>query len=239
MKTRKDVLGTVALLGALTVSMSAEYHLAVAAGFGTYVAAALPISVDVYALKAFRVKRDVGAVVTLMVMLNAVSHLLSAGVLKVNTPLIIGVSAVAPMVLWRVHRLGHDAEANAAPAEVNAAPERQVDTPAHTEPARPEPPTPKPLVICGGHRVFTPAVPPAAKVLTLAAETDIHRAEVTAKADTPDAGVNTGERLDTEAARAEIEKAFTQGLPIREAARRATRSPAYVSKVYASMKEAA
>lgn len=102
---KRDPLLWAALGAVLVVLASAEYELARACGFGTYVAAGVPAALDIYALRALRVGRDVAAVVASLILVNAASHLVSAGLLPVNTPLVVAVSAIAPLVLWRVHRL--------------------------------------------------------------------------------------------------------------------------------------
>lgn len=103
---KRDPLLWAALVAVLVVLASAEYQLAVACGFGTYVAAGVPAALDVYALAALRARRDVLAVVVVLIAVNAASHLVEVGLLPVNVPLVVAVSAIAPLVLWRVHRLG-------------------------------------------------------------------------------------------------------------------------------------
>ncbi|MFE2300824.1 hypothetical protein ACFXAW_21875 [Streptomyces sp. NPDC059445] len=102
---KRDPLLWAALAAVLTVLASAEYKLAVACGFGTYVAAGVPAALDVYALAALRARRDVLAVVATLIAVNAASHLVEVGLLPVSVALVVAVSAVAPLVLWRVHRL--------------------------------------------------------------------------------------------------------------------------------------
>lgn len=103
---KRDPLLWAALVAVLVVLASAEYQLAVACGFGTYVAAGVPAALDVYALAALRARRDVLAVVVVLIAVNAASHLVEVGLLPVNVQLVVSVSAIAPLVLWRVHRLG-------------------------------------------------------------------------------------------------------------------------------------
>lgn len=202
---KRDPLLWAALAAALVVTASAEYALARSAGFGTYVAGGVPAALDVYVVRALRARRDVAAVVAAMVAVNAASHLVAAGLLPVSWPLVVAVSAIAPLVLWRVHRLAEYIDTQAAPAvEV------------HTEPNALDviqgvPPAPEPQVICGAGRVHTLAVPPVADP----------------------SGVDT--RLDAEQARMLIEHAWTAGLSVREAARVSTRSPSYAAKVYAAL----
>lgn len=120
---KRDPLLWAALVAVLVVLASAEYRLAVACGFGQYVAAGVPAALDVYALAALRARRDVLAVVAVLIGVNAASHLVEVGLLPVDVPLVVAVSAVAPLVLWRVHRLGEDREEAAPVPAVSAAPE--------------------------------------------------------------------------------------------------------------------
>jgi hypothetical protein len=104
-RARWDVLGWAALVAAIVVTASAEYDLARACGFGAWVAAGVPAALDIYAVRALRAGRDVLAVVAAMIAVNAAAHLVTAGLLPVSWPLITAVSAIAPLVLWRVHAL--------------------------------------------------------------------------------------------------------------------------------------
>ncbi|MEU0218949.1 hypothetical protein ABZ281_29335 [Streptomyces sp. NPDC006265] len=112
---KRDPLLWVATAAVLTVLASAEYELARACGFGLYVAAGVPAALDVYALAALRARRDVLAVVVSLIAVNAASHLVEVGLLPVSVALVVAVSAVAPLVLWRVHRLS---ERRPEPTEV-------------------------------------------------------------------------------------------------------------------------
>jgi len=130
---KRDPLLWAALIAVLVVLASAEYRLAVACGFGQYVAAGVPAALDVYAIAALRARRDVLAVVAVLIGVNAASHLVEVGLLPVDVPLVVAVSAVAPLVLWRVHRLG---EVHAEPAEPapEFAPEPSTALPVPAEP---------------------------------------------------------------------------------------------------------
>lgn len=107
MRTRTDWLGWAACAFALAVTFAAEYELARAVGINETVALAVPGALDVYVLRALQVRRDVLGAVIAMVLVNAASHLVTAGVLVADWPLIVAVSAVAPLVLWRAHVLRH------------------------------------------------------------------------------------------------------------------------------------
>jgi hypothetical protein len=202
---RKDPLLWAALLAALAVTASAEYELARSAGFGVYVAGGVPAALDVYAVRALRARRDVAAVVVAMVAVQAAAHLVAAGLLAVSVPLVVAVSSIAPLVLWRVHTLADDAHTPPAPVV-------EVDTHPVVEPPETSAKLAEvPQVICGAQRVYDLAVHPVAEP----------------------GGVDT--RLDAEQARMLIEHAWASGLSVREAARVSTRSPSYASKVYAAL----
>ncbi|MFF2511697.1 hypothetical protein [Streptomyces sp. NPDC058086] len=105
---KNDYLKWGALLFALVATASAEYELARQVGFNQWVAAAVPGALDIYTVRALRAHRDVLAAVAAMIGVNAASHLVTAGLLPVNVPLVVAVSAIAPLVLWRVHRLADE-----------------------------------------------------------------------------------------------------------------------------------
>jgi hypothetical protein len=127
----RDLLGALALLAALIATASAEYELPRAVGFGQWVAGCIPGALDVYALRAFSVKRDVPAVVVALIFTNALAHLVSSGLLPVGIPLVVAVSAIAPLVLYRVKALSAPVAApEAVPVAAPApAPERPVERP--------------------------------------------------------------------------------------------------------------
>lgn len=98
-------------LGFAVIALSySEWSLAVAAGAHPIVAAAVPGALDVYAVRAMRVRRHVPGVVLAMVSVNALSYLVHAGVVPMTWPVLIAVSAIAPLVFWAVHTLGHAEE---------------------------------------------------------------------------------------------------------------------------------
>lgn len=119
---KRDPLLWGALIAVLVVLASAEYNLARACGFGTYVAAGVPGALDIYAVKALRAKRDVTAAVIALILVNAASHLVSSGIVPVSWPLVVAVSAIAPLVLWRVHRLSEAPTATQQATEALPAP---------------------------------------------------------------------------------------------------------------------
>ncbi|MGC9437651.1 hypothetical protein [Streptomyces sp. WG5] len=239
---KRDPLAWAALAAALAVTASAEYALARAAGFGEWTAAALPAALDIYAVRALRARRDVAPAVAAMIATNAAAHLAAAGLLPVDWPLVVAVSAIAPLVLWRVHRLADHVEAaietpikqprvEVAPVTVRSAsgsaghPAALTGTPPIEVASEQSPdndcadtvPQASPLVICGAH----------------------HKFPLEGPSNDTDGGVTVweSERLSTGAARVVLESCWATGTPVTEAARLATRSTSYVKKVFARLNE--
>lgn len=108
MSTRRTHPLEWAALGCAIVSLSyTEWSLAVAAGAHPVVAVSVPGALDIYAIRAMRTRRHVPYVVCAMVGVNALSYLVHAGVVPVTWPVLVIVSAIAPLVFWAVHSLGH------------------------------------------------------------------------------------------------------------------------------------
>lgn len=144
----KDLLKWTAAGFALVATATAEYEIARAIGMNEWIAAAVPGALDAYVVRALRTHREVLTSVVAMVGVNAASHLVTAGILPVEWPLITAVSAIAPLVLWRVHALGTPGEARrrvlwGLPWRARTA-EHTSTAPEHTEhdraPDNPEPP---------------------------------------------------------------------------------------------------
>ena len=148
---KRDPLAWAALAAAIVVTASAEYQLARACGFGVWVAAGVPAALDIYAVRALRARRDVLAVVVAMIAVNAASHLVSAGLVPVNVPLVVAVSGIAPLVMWRVHALREEV-AEALP-EPGAEPRAEL----HRVPPVPPQPEQAPAVPMLGD--FVPLLP--------------------------------------------------------------------------------
>lgn len=148
---KRDPLLWAALGAVLVVLASAEYDLARACGFGLYVAAGVPGALDIYAVRALRAGRDVAAVVVTLILVNAASHLVTARLLPVSVPLVVAVSAIAPLVLWRVHRLRKLVDGRAGDVGVDVIHTHPVPvpvpsgTPGYTPECVPEPPLPAPV----------------------------------------------------------------------------------------------
>lgn len=104
MKRKRDHLANAALAMAIVGTASAEYQLARESGWGV-VSFALPGALDVYAVRAMRAHRDVALMAAVMFGVNAMSHLVSAGLLTAAWPVVVAVSALPILVLVRVHAI--------------------------------------------------------------------------------------------------------------------------------------
>lgn len=104
-KTPADALKWLSVGAALAATATAEYNLAVEIGMNEYVAAAVPLALDAYVLRALQRGKEVFTSVLAMVAVNAASHLEHAGMIPMDWRLTTAVSAIAPLVLWRVHAL--------------------------------------------------------------------------------------------------------------------------------------
>lgn len=122
-KTRRDWLGWAACAFALAVTFAAEYELARAVGINEVVSLAVPGALDVYVLRALQMKRDVLGAVLALILVNSASHLVTAKVLPVDWWLIVAVSSVAPLVLWRAHVLRAPVTASTEEPEHGRAPD--------------------------------------------------------------------------------------------------------------------
>ncbi|MGX9921772.1 hypothetical protein ACWIG4_18180 [Streptomyces sp. NPDC002248] len=145
MSARPDVLGWLSMLACIVIAAHGEWSLAVAAGYQPYVAAALPVAVDAYAIRSMQAGREVLAPVLLMIATNAAAHLVHARLLHVGPALVVAVSAIAPVVLWRVHALRREHHQEHAAARADERPEPLWAAP---EPPEPEPePQPEPATV--------------------------------------------------------------------------------------------
>lgn len=109
-----------ALAAAFVLTASAEYSVAVAMHFGTWVSYAFPVAVDAYVLAAVRTRREVPAAITGMVAVNVLAHLVNADLVPVTVWTVSALSTVAPVIVWRVHHL-MDARADGDAVETGTA----------------------------------------------------------------------------------------------------------------------
>ncbi|MEU5247309.1 hypothetical protein AB0G81_24965 [Streptomyces asoensis] len=189
-----DYLKWGALAAALVATASAEYELARQVGFNEWVAAAVPGALDIYTVRALRAHRDVLTAVVALIAVNAASHLVTAGLLPVDWPLVVAVAAIAPLVLWRVHRLADEPEEPEGLDVIQTLPEYAPEPEAEPVPSAPEAyPAPSNAVPDGARLLPIVARPaPVTKALVPAAEYTRTRAEVHAQWTVP------GEYADAE-----------------------------------------
>lgn len=108
-----DAIGPwIALCAAVGLTASGEYQLAQLAGWGALIAGLLPTAVDIYVVIAIRAHRDVAGAIVMMIATNALYHLAAANLFGTDGRpghlawwLIVAVTAIAPMVMWRIHRI--------------------------------------------------------------------------------------------------------------------------------------
>ncbi|MFJ3914402.1 hypothetical protein [Streptomyces vinaceus] len=104
----------VALAAGVGLAASGEFQLAKLVGFHEYVAPLFPLSVDVYAIVAFKKKRDVRPALSIMAASNLAYHLAERG--GVHDPanpyggtIVLGLTALVVItfvvIIWRVHVL--------------------------------------------------------------------------------------------------------------------------------------
>lgn len=99
------------IAGAVGLTASGEYSLALMAGFLPGVAWLLPFVIDVYVIQAFRRHRDVAQAIGLTIAANVIYHLASVGLFGVNESgkpewwLIAIVASIASLILWRMHQM--------------------------------------------------------------------------------------------------------------------------------------
>lgn len=134
----------VALYAAMALTASGEFELATLVGFPGWIAWALPTAIDVYVVQAIRRHRDVAAAILLSIASQALFHLADVGIFGVDRNdrptwwLIVGVAAIAPVIVWRVHRIAEpkvplsevavDKTSASAPSANSPAPAKSVPT---------------------------------------------------------------------------------------------------------------
>lgn len=109
-KRNDAFLGYVALAATLTLTAYGEWLFATRTGWPWHVALAMPVSVDVYVVLAYRMRRDTAPALLLMATTNVCAHLVTMvpGAMVDGRPvwqLVAAASILPPVVLWRVHRL--------------------------------------------------------------------------------------------------------------------------------------
>ncbi|MFF2572708.1 hypothetical protein [Streptomyces sp. NPDC058084] len=130
----------VALAAGVGLAASGEFQLAKLVGFHEYVAPLFPLSVDVYAIVAFKKKADVRPALSIMAASNLAYHLAERG--GVHDPanpngatIVLGLTALVVItfvvIIWRVHVLleGDHGEPVADPADTGTASDAAAGSP--------------------------------------------------------------------------------------------------------------
>jgi hypothetical protein len=110
-------LAHVSLAAGVVFTATAEYSLARRLGAQEPVAVMLPVAIDAYAIAALKRFRAFDIALSLMLMCAAQvsAHLLDAHVMPVNGWLVVVVSLLVPVAIWRTHALARGE--HAIPAE--------------------------------------------------------------------------------------------------------------------------
>lgn len=134
------------LAAGIAFTASAEYDLALTLGATPWVAVMLPLAIDAYVVSALRWFRaaDIALSLALMGAAQVAAHLIDSGVMQVNIPMVVVVSLLVPIAVWRTHALARGGEKTPEPVPA-ATPAAAV-----AEPAR----RPLPDVVPAGARLL-------------------------------------------------------------------------------------
>lgn len=122
----------VVIAGAVGLTASGEYSLALMVGFKPLSAWLLPLVIDVYVIQAFRRHRDILQAIGLTIAANVIYHLAAVGLFGLTPKgkpewwLIAVVASIASLILWRMHLM------IAPPREQKARRRDRVQAPAET-----------------------------------------------------------------------------------------------------------
>ncbi|MFJ5306153.1 hypothetical protein [Streptomyces sp. NPDC088350] len=111
------LLAHTSLAAGVIFTATAEYSLARKMGAMEPVAVMLPVAIDAYAVAALKRFRSFDITLSLLLMgaAQVSAHLLDSHVMKVNGWLVVVVSLLVPVAIWRTHALARDDDQ--APAE--------------------------------------------------------------------------------------------------------------------------
>ncbi|WP_414170906.1 hypothetical protein ACMATS_37900 (plasmid) [Streptoverticillium reticulum] len=147
-RTFGKLLKTLAKICGLGIAAVGEYRLAMLAGFGPYLSVLIPAALDLYVISTYRnAKKDARGfqekhvAVLLALFFNGIDRLAEQGVIALGADghapwwLLLAVSSIGPLVVWRVHELERDrhrtqADAAARPPVLSADEEPTTGTPA-------------------------------------------------------------------------------------------------------------
>ncbi|MFF5008028.1 hypothetical protein ACFY3G_35005 [Streptomyces phaeochromogenes] len=121
MTTTPDPMRTwltrLSLAAGIAFTATAEYDLARVLGAGPFIAVMLPVAIDAYVVAALRWFRalDVTLSLALMSAAQVAAHALDADVIAVTFELVVVVSLLVPVALWRTHALARGEETATTP----------------------------------------------------------------------------------------------------------------------------
>ncbi|MEU5737010.1 hypothetical protein ABZ784_03310 [Streptomyces tendae] len=100
-------LTRISLAAGIAFTATAEYDLARTLGAAPVIAVMLPLAIDAYVIAALRWFRafDITLSLALMGAAQVAAHLLDARVMAVNIPMVVVISLLVPVALWRTHAL--------------------------------------------------------------------------------------------------------------------------------------
>ncbi|MFE6487544.1 hypothetical protein ACFVGN_32065 [Streptomyces sp. NPDC057757] len=103
----RTFLTRLSLAAGIAFTAHAEFDLARSLGADPVIAVMLPVSIDAYVVAALRWFKalDVTLSLALMGAAQVAAHLLDARVMEVNIPMVVVVSLLVPVALWRTHAL--------------------------------------------------------------------------------------------------------------------------------------
>ncbi|WOX09180.1 hypothetical protein [Streptomyces sp. N50] len=134
------LLAHTSLAAGVVFTATAEYSLARKMGAMEPVAVMLPVAIDAYAVAALKRFRSFDITLSLLLMgaAQVSAHLLDSHVMKVNGWLVVVVSLLVPVAIWRTHALARDDDQ--APEEPTKLDVIQLETSTEVErvPAVPE-----------------------------------------------------------------------------------------------------
>lgn len=129
-------LAHVSLAAGVVFTATAEYSLARRLGAQELVAVMLPVAIDAYAIAALKRFRAFDIALSLMLMCAAQvsAHLLDSHVMPVNGWLVVVVSLLVPVAIWRTHALArgeHETPAEPIVEYAEAVEVERVEAPHH------------------------------------------------------------------------------------------------------------
>ncbi|MEV5792652.1 hypothetical protein [Streptomyces sp. NPDC052192] len=153
----------------LAYTAIAEYELARRLGAQPYIAVMLPMSIDCYVIAALKWFKALDVFLSLVLMCAAqvAAHALEAGVVKVSLNLVVVVSVLVPVALWRTHALARGESDHDVEAPPEYVPAVEVERVPEAYPA-----------IEPGVPAVPEAVPAGARLLPIVARVDIAPAAV-------------------------------------------------------------